>query len=88
MLRLVERRYSALFEQETKLSGEAGNLVFTGQKDDPDTLKTLSALGFERPEDISRVIRTWHNGRYRATQSVEARERLTEPDAGPAARLR
>ncbi len=78
VLRLVERQYSALFEQETKLSGESGNLVFTGQKDDPDTLKTLERLGFERPEDMSRVIRTWHNGRYRATQSVEARERLTE----------
>jgi glutamate-ammonia-ligase adenylyltransferase len=78
VLRLVERRYSSLFEQETRLSGSSGNLVFTGQKDDPDTLKTLQSLGFERPEDISRVIRTWHNGRYRATQSVEARERLTE----------
>jgi glutamate-ammonia-ligase adenylyltransferase len=78
VLRLVERKYSALFEQETKLSGDSGNLVFTGQRDDPDTLKTLARLGFERPEDMSRVIRTWHNGRYRATQSVEARERLTE----------
>lgn len=78
VLRVVERKYSALFEQETKLSGESGNLVFTGQRDDPDTLKTLARLGFERPEDMSRVIRTWHNGRYRATQSVEARERLTE----------
>lgn len=78
VLRLVERKYSALFEQETKLSGESGNLVFTGQKDDPDTLKTLARLGFERPEAMSGVIRTWHNGRYRATQSVEARERLTE----------
>lgn len=78
VLRLVERKYSALFEQETRLSGESGNLVFTGQRDDPDTLKTLERLGFARPEDMSRVIRTWHNGRYRATQSVEARERLTE----------
>ncbi|MCI9866072.1 bifunctional [glutamine synthetase] adenylyltransferase/[glutamine synthetase]-adenylyl-L-tyrosine phosphorylase [Rhizobium skierniewicense] len=78
VLRVVERKYSALFEQEAKLSGESGNLVFTGQRDDPDTLKTLARLGFERPEDMSRVIRTWHNGRYRATQSVEARERLTE----------
>ncbi len=78
VLRLVERKYSALFEQETKLSGESGNLVFTGQRDDPDTLKTLARLGFERPESMSGVIRMWHNGRYRATQSVEARERLTE----------
>ncbi|MDX3927422.1 MAG: bifunctional [glutamine synthetase] adenylyltransferase/[glutamine synthetase]-adenylyl-L-tyrosine phosphorylase [Shinella sp.] len=78
ILKTVERRYAALFEQEAKLSTETGNLVFTGQKDDPDTLETLRRLGFERPADISRTIRTWHYGRYRATQSVEARERLTE----------
>ena len=78
VLRTVERRYAALFEQEAKLSSETGNLVFTGQNDDPDTLETLKRLGFERPSDISRTIRTWHYGRYRATQSVEARERLTE----------
>ncbi|CAN7475559.1 bifunctional [glutamine synthetase] adenylyltransferase/[glutamine synthetase]-adenylyl-L-tyrosine phosphorylase [Pararhizobium sp. LjRoot235] len=78
VLKTVERRYAQLFEQEAKLSAETGNLVFTGQKDDPDTLETLSKLGFERPQDISRTIRTWHYGRYRATQSVEARERLTE----------
>ncbi|TWF56981.1 bifunctional [glutamine synthetase] adenylyltransferase/[glutamine synthetase]-adenylyl-L-tyrosine phosphorylase [Neorhizobium alkalisoli] len=78
VLRLVEKRYSRLFEQEEKLSGDIGNLVFTGQKDDPDTLKTLADLGFSRPADMSRLIRTWHNGRYRATQSIEARERLTE----------
>ncbi len=77
-LKTVERRYARLFEKEEGLSSATGNLVFTGQKDDPDTLQTLKGLGFERPEDISRVIRTWHYGRYRATQSVEARERLTE----------
>lgn len=78
VLRTVERRYAQLFEQEAKLSSETGNLVFTGQQDDPDTLQTLKKLGFERPSDIARIIRTWHYGRYRATQSVEARERLTE----------
>ncbi|XAZ24595.1 bifunctional [glutamine synthetase] adenylyltransferase/[glutamine synthetase]-adenylyl-L-tyrosine phosphorylase [Sinorhizobium sp. B11] len=78
VLKTVERRYADLFEQETKLSVGTGNLVFTGQGDDPDTLETLRKLGFERPSDISRIIRTWHYGRYRATQSVEARERLTE----------
>ncbi|WP_377296061.1 bifunctional [glutamine synthetase] adenylyltransferase/[glutamine synthetase]-adenylyl-L-tyrosine phosphorylase [Rhizobium sp. SGZ-381] len=78
VLRTVERRYAKLFEQENKLSAGDGNLVFTGQNDDPETLQTLSRLGFERPADMSRVIRTWHYGRYRATQSVEARERLTE----------
>ncbi|MBX5157237.1 MULTISPECIES: bifunctional [glutamine synthetase] adenylyltransferase/[glutamine synthetase]-adenylyl-L-tyrosine phosphorylase [unclassified Rhizobium] len=78
VLKTVERRYAHLFEQESKLSTDTGNLVFTGQGDDPDTLETLKKLGFSRPSDISRIIRTWHYGRYRATQSVEARERLTE----------
>lgn len=78
VLKTVERRYAQLFEQEAKLSTETGNLVFTGQRDDPDTLETLKKLGFQRPSDISHTIRTWHYGRYRATQSVEARERLTE----------
>ncbi len=78
VLKTVEKRYARLFEQEARLSTESGNLVFTGRNDDPDTLDTLKKLGFQRPQDISRTIRTWHYGRYRATQSVEARERLTE----------
>lgn len=78
VLRTVERRYAQLFEQEAKLSSETGNLVFTGQADDPETLETLRKLGFQRPEAVSSTIRSWHYGRYRATQSVEARERLTE----------
>ncbi|MEX0955456.1 MAG: bifunctional [glutamine synthetase] adenylyltransferase/[glutamine synthetase]-adenylyl-L-tyrosine phosphorylase [Rhizobiaceae bacterium] len=77
-LKLVEGHYAALFETAPQLSAGVGNLVFTGEDDDPGTLETLSQLGFERPSDISRIIRTWHYGRYRATQSAEARERLTE----------
>ncbi|MET0169333.1 MAG: bifunctional [glutamine synthetase] adenylyltransferase/[glutamine synthetase]-adenylyl-L-tyrosine phosphorylase, partial [Aliihoeflea sp.] len=77
-LQLVESHYAALFETAPDLSRGVGNLVFTGDVDDPDTLQTLSELGFERPSDIARLIRTWHFGRYRATQSAEARERLTE----------
>ena len=74
----VERHYAALFETAPELSSGIGNLVFTGDLDDPDTLKTLAQMGFERTSDICRVIRGWHFGRYRATQSAEARERLTE----------
>ncbi len=77
-LKEVEGHYAALFETAPQLSAGVGNLVFTGDVDDPDTLQTLSSLGFERPSDICRVIRTWHFGRYRATRSAEARERLTE----------
>lgn len=77
-LLLVESHYAALFETAPELSSGVGNLVFTGDVDDPDTMRTLSEMGFERPSDIARIIRTWHFGRYRATQSAEARERLTE----------
>jgi glutamate-ammonia-ligase adenylyltransferase len=77
-LQQVESHYAALFEAAPELSAGLGNLVFTGDVDDPDTLETLSRLGFKRPSDICRVIRGWHFGRYRATQSAEARERLTE----------
>ncbi|WP_409361707.1 bifunctional [glutamine synthetase] adenylyltransferase/[glutamine synthetase]-adenylyl-L-tyrosine phosphorylase [Bartonella heixiaziensis] len=77
-LQVVERHYAALFENEQELGLEIGNLVFTGEKDDPETLITLKRLGFERGSDICRIMRTLHCGRYKATQSAEARERLTE----------
>jgi glutamate-ammonia-ligase adenylyltransferase len=77
-LQQVERHYAALFETAPELSAGIGNLVFTGDVDDPDTLQTLHRLGFQRPSDICRVIRAWHFGRYRVTRSAEARERLTE----------
>jgi glutamate-ammonia-ligase adenylyltransferase len=77
-LHTVEGHYAALFETAPQLSAGVGNLVFTGDVDDPDTLQTLHNLGFQRPSDVCRVIRSWHFGRYRATQSAEARERLTE----------
>ncbi|WP_455478562.1 bifunctional [glutamine synthetase] adenylyltransferase/[glutamine synthetase]-adenylyl-L-tyrosine phosphorylase [Bartonella sp. B10] len=76
-LQIVEKHYAALFENEKELGLEIGNLVFTGEEDDPETLITLECLGFKRASDICRIMRTLHCGRYKATQSVEARERLT-----------
>ncbi|MET3589402.1 glutamate-ammonia-ligase adenylyltransferase [Bartonella silvatica] len=77
-LKVVEKHYAALFENEQELGLEIGNLVFTGEEDDPETLITLNRLGFERASDICRIMRTLHCGRYKVTQSAEARERLTE----------
>jgi glutamate-ammonia-ligase adenylyltransferase len=76
-LATVEKRYAALFEEAPALSGP-GNLVFTGTEDDPDTLKTLAALGFADPPAVAGMIRGWHHGRYRAMRSERARELLTE----------
>ena len=69
--------YAELFEEQPDLSG-AGNLVFTGTEDDPETLQTLERLGFSDGAAVARRIRGWHHGRYRATRSTRARELLTE----------
>ncbi len=73
----VTQEYALLFEQSESLSGDGGNLVFSGGEDDPDTLETLSKMGFRRPKDMSGLIRGWHAGRMAATRTARAREILT-----------
>ncbi|MBI3515757.1 MAG: bifunctional [glutamine synthetase] adenylyltransferase/[glutamine synthetase]-adenylyl-L-tyrosine phosphorylase [Proteobacteria bacterium] len=73
----VSAHYAQLFEEAPSLSGP-GNLVFTGTDDDPETTRTLKAMGFRNASGVSAVIRGWHHGRLRATRSVRARELLTE----------
>ncbi len=77
-LRAVERHYSRLFEDAPALSSGAGNLVFTGTTDDPETLKTLRRMGFQRPETVAETVRGWHFGRRAAIVTPRAREVLTE----------
>jgi glutamate-ammonia-ligase adenylyltransferase len=77
-LETVQRHYARLFESAPELSSGLGNLVFTGGEDDPGTLETLSGLGFAHPKTVTESIRGWHFGRYPATRSTKARERLTE----------
>jgi glutamate-ammonia-ligase adenylyltransferase len=74
----VQDRYAILFERAPSLSGALGNLSFTGDSDDPETLATLSRLGFAVPAEVTRTVRGWHYGRYPAMRSAAARERLTE----------
>lgn len=74
----VQLHYSELFEEEPGLSSELGNLVFTGDDNDPDTLETLARLGFRKPDEAANIVKAWHFGRYPCTRSTKARERLTE----------
>lgn len=76
-LRQVESHYADLFEDAPELNLD-GNLVFTGTEHDPDTLKTLTRVGFENPEAVSKIVRDWHHGGSRATRSTRARQLLTE----------
>lgn len=76
-LRTVESHYADLFEDSPSLAFE-GNLVFTGAEHDPETLNNLERLGFENAETVSRLVRDWHYGKYRATKSTKSRQLLTE----------
>lgn len=73
----VQAHYARLFETSETLASRAGSLVFTGVEDDPETLETLTRLGFKRAKDISSTIRSWHHGRINATRSARSREGLT-----------
>jgi len=77
-LHTVQRRYLKLFEREAPLATSEGSLVFTGVEDDPETIETLSGMGFRDPHHIAHAVRGWHHGRIRATRSARAREILTK----------
>ncbi len=78
VLENVQGHYARLFESGPDLVSAEGNLVFTGVEEDPETLKTLAAMGFGEPDHVSAAIRGWHHGRIRAMRSQRARELLTK----------
>lgn len=78
VLENVQGHYAKLFESEPDLTNAQGNLVFTGVEEDPETLNTLSAMGFVDAAHVSGAIRGWHHGRIRAMRSQRARELLTK----------
>jgi glutamate-ammonia-ligase adenylyltransferase len=78
VLENVQGHYARLFESQPDLTSAQGNLVFTGVEEDPETLKTLAAMGFSDPAHVSAAIRGWHHGRIRAMRSQRARELLTK----------
>jgi len=75
--RRVHGVYSDLFAAEERLSGEAGNLVFTGVDDDPGTVETLRKMGFSDPSRVIHVFQQWHRGSIPATRSARAQQLLT-----------
>ncbi len=77
LLRGVNGRYAELFADGEDLSSPFGSLVFTGVDDDPETLKTLSRMGFSDPHRIAATIRAWHHGRIAATRGERGRELFT-----------
>ena len=77
-LERVARYYAELFTQGETLGSGEGNLVFTGSDDDPETLETLTAMGFADASKVIQTVRKWHYGSYAATRTSAARAHLTE----------
>ena len=78
-LQTVQKHYAALFESTPELTtSRGGNLVFTGDAEDPATSETLVKLGFKNASTAIATIKGWHYGRYPAMKSARARENLTE----------
>ena len=72
----VQHHHGMLFDTTPAPSGTA-NLIFSGSDDDPETLESLAAMGFDGVQGASATVRGWHHGRYRALRSTRARELLT-----------
>jgi [glutamine synthetase] adenylyltransferase / [glutamine synthetase]-adenylyl-L-tyrosine phosphorylase len=77
-LELVSHHYERLFEHSPGLDAAAGSLVFTGAAIDPETVETLSQLGFKNALLAADTVRGWHFGHRAGVQTPRAREVLTE----------
>lgn len=77
-MKCVQFHFDALFRTDVDDFLQPGPLVFTGVDNDPETVKTLTTLGFKRTEDVSAIIRRWHTGSIRATRTERARHILTK----------
>ena len=93
--RAVEKHYARLFEHAPGLNSRAGNLVFTGAADDPETLETLRDMGFREPALAAETVRGWHFGAARrcagpapARRSPNWSRRCSKPFPGRATPIR
>jgi glutamate-ammonia-ligase adenylyltransferase len=68
----VQSHYSHLFEDAPRRAPEASRLVFPADKDDRETLDTLSGMGFRDPVAASEIVRGWLSGRYRTLRPEAA----------------
>jgi glutamate-ammonia-ligase adenylyltransferase len=74
----VETHYGALFEKLPEPPASAPRIVVTADEADPAALATVERLGFGNPQAALASVRAWQSGRYVATRSAQARERLLE----------
>src|SRR5438045_9611184 len=77
-LRKVQRHYARLFEDAPAAEASRRALSFPSEKDDPETLDKLAAMGFRRPLEVSNAVRRWLAGEYRSLKGEFARAPLAD----------
>ena len=73
LLRDVHERFARQFDDGESLATRAGSLVLTGVEPMPDTLNTLTTLGFSDPERVWTRLAGWAAGKARAARTERAR---------------
>jgi glutamate-ammonia-ligase adenylyltransferase len=74
----VQEHYGGLFVDIPELPEMAQELSIQGDDDDQAQLGALEEIGFQNPAAVVSTVRAWRSGRYAATRSERARERLNE----------
>lgn len=77
-LRCVQQYYDALFDRLPQPEGGGDKETFSAQEDDPQAIQALEEMGFTDPKGVVAAVTVWRSGRYAATRSERARERLNE----------
>lgn len=72
-LHTVHNAFTEQFQEGESLATHEGSLVLTGVEPTPDTLDTLSRLGFSDPLRIWQQLSGWAAGRARAARTERAR---------------
>lgn len=73
LLRDVHERFASQFDDGESLATRAGSLVLTGVEPTPDTLNTLTELGFSDPQRVWTRLAGWAAGKARAARTERAR---------------
>jgi glutamate-ammonia-ligase adenylyltransferase len=76
-LNAVRRRYDELFSDTHTVSAEERwNVLFAGGEVPAELLADIRGLGFDGPEAVAEMLRSWETGRYRALRTDRARALL------------
>jgi glutamate-ammonia-ligase adenylyltransferase len=77
-LRIVQRHYAGLFEDDPTRRRTDRTLIFPAETDHHETLDTLTAMGFRQALIASATVRRWLSGHYRTLRGEFAQAEFSD----------